>query len=223
MRSTRRRVCRQSEDARVMLQVVQRVWPPAAVHDTVAAVVNGRRFGRSLSMSLAQRLIRWISDALDALMDYLRASAQARWVAIGFAVLLVLLVVSRLLLAARARTGDDLMGGGGSRSRPGEDPWRAAALLSEAGRFEEATHALYRAVVESVARTARLRLDPSRTSGDYARDLRARGSPRYPAFRAFARRFDVAVYGHGVCDGPTFAELARLAEPFRGDRATRAA
>lgn len=206
-----------------MLQVAQRTWPPAAVHDTVAAVVNGRAFGRSLQLSLAQRLIRWISDGLDALMHYLRGSASARWVAIGFALLLLLLVVSRLLLAARARAEDDMMGGDGGRGRAGEDPWRVAVRFSEAGRFEEATHALYRAVVESVARTDRLRLDPSRTSGDYARELRARGSPRYVAFRTFARRFDVAVYGHGACDAATFAELARMAEPFRGDRATRAA
>lgn len=206
-----------------MLQVAQRTWPPPAVHDTVAAVVNGRAFGRSLQMSLAQRLIHWISDGLDALLHYLRTSEPARWLAIGFAALLVLLVVSRLVLATRARSEDDMMVGDGRRSRPGEDPWRAAARFGEAGRFEEATHALYRAVVESVARTDRLRLDPSRTSGDYARELRGRGSPRYGAFRSFARRFDVAVYGHGGCDAATFTELSRLAEPFRGDRATRAA
>ena len=206
-----------------MLQVAQRAWPPSAVHDTVAAVVNSRAFGRSLQQSLAQRLIRWISDGLDALMEYLRASASARWLAIGFAVVLAALIVARLVLAARARDEDDLTGGDARRGRHGEDPWRAAARHSEAARFEEATHALYRAVVESAARTDRLRLDPSRTSGDYARELRARGSPRYAAFRTFARRFDVAVYGHGVCDAATFAELARLAEPFRGDRTTRAA
>lgn len=206
-----------------MLQVAQRAWPPAAVHDTVAAVVNGRAFGRSLQVSLAQRLIRWISGGLDALMHYLRTSEPARWLAIGFAVLLVVLVVSRLLLAARARSEDDMVGGDGGRSRPGEDPWLAAARFSEAGLFAEATHALYRAVVESVARTDRLRLDPSRTSGDYARDLRARGSSRYGAFRSFARRFDVAVYGHGRCDAAAFTELSRLAEPFRGDRAARVA
>ena len=161
-----------------MLQAAQRAWPPSAVHDTVAAVVNGRAFGRSLQLSIAQRLIRWISDGLSALMDYLRGSASARWLAIGFAVLLVLLIVGRLLLAARARDEDDMMGGDTRRIRPGEDPWRAAARYGEAGQFEEAAHALYRGVLASVARTDRLRLDPSKTSGDYARELRSRGSPR---------------------------------------------
>ena len=61
------------------------------------------------------------------------------------------------------------------------------------------------------------------TSGDYARELRARGSPRYSAFRSFARRFDAAVYGHGQCDAAALADLVALADPFRGDRDTRAA
>ena len=206
-----------------MLQAAQRAWSPAAVHDTVAAVVHGRGFRRSLQLSLAQRLFRWISDGLTALMDYLRASAPARWLAIGFAVLLVLLIVGRLLLAARARDEDETMGGDTRRNHPGEDPWRAAARLSEAGQLEEAAHALYRGVVESVTRTDRLRLDHAKTSGDYARELRARGSPRYSAFRSFARRFDAAVYGHGQCDAAALADLAALADPFRGDRDTRAA
>jgi hypothetical protein len=110
-------------------------------------------------------------------------------------------------------------GEGGRGGRTGEDPWRAADALLAAGRLEEAAHALYRGVVESVARAEKLRLDPSKTSGDYARELRGRGSARLSPFRAFARRFDVAVYGHGGCDAEALSELARLAEPFRPERA----
>jgi hypothetical protein len=207
----------------MLLQVAVREWSPAAVHDTVASVVSARAFQRSLQMSLAQRLYRWIADGIDALVEFLRGSGPARWVAIGFTVLLVLAVVARFLLAARARDEDMERGDQGRRGRSGEDPWRAAERLATAGRLEEAAHALYRGVVESVARTDRLRLDPSKTSGDYARDLRARGSARLAPFRSFARRFDVAVYGHEGCTADTIAELSRLAEPFRGERSARAA
>ena len=207
----------------MLLQAALRAWPPAAVHDTVAAVVSQRAFRKSLQMSLAQRLFRWVSDGLQALVDFLRGSGPARWIAIGFTVLLVLLIIARFLLAARARS-DDMDGDERSRrGRPGEDPWRAADRLMLAGQFEEAAHALYRGVVESVARTDRLRLDPSKTSGDYARELRARGSTRFPEFRAFARRFEFAVYGHGGCTAEAVAELSRLAESFRGERNVRAA
>lgn len=207
----------------LLLQVALREWPAAAVHDTVAAVVRGRAFQRPLQMSLAQRLFRWIADGIDTLVDYLRASGPARWVAIGFAVLLVLLVVARFMLAARARTDQPLGGDGAHRGRTGEDPWRAADRLAAAGQYLDAAHALYRGVVESVGRSDRLRLDPSKTSGDYARDLRARGSARSQPFRAFARRFDAAVYGHGECSAETIIELQRLAQPFRPERGTRAA
>ena len=96
----------------ILFQTGLREWPPAAVHDTVAAVVSGRAFQRSIQQSLAQRLLRWMADWIDALVDYLRASGPARWVAIGFTVLLVLVVIARFVLAARARSdemgGDDL-------------------------------------------------------------------------------------------------------------------
>ena len=207
----------------MLLQAAMRSWTPAVVHDTVAAVVSGRAFQKSLQMSLAQRLFRWISDWLNTVVEYLRGSGPARWVAIGFTVLLVLVIVARFFLAARARGEDFEREDGGRRGRSAEDPWRAAERLAAAGEFDEAAHALYRGVVESVARADRLRLDSSKTSGDYARELRARGSGRLPTFRAFARRFEMAVYGYGDCDAETIAELSRLAEPFRGERGTRAA
>lgn len=207
----------------MLVQVALRAWPPGAIHDTVASVVSGPAFRKSLQMSLAQRLYRWIAEGINALVDYLRGSGPARWFAIGLTVMLVVLIVAKFLLAARARAELDDARGGVRRGRAGEDPWRAAERLTAAGRFEEAAHALHHGVVESVARADRLRVDPSKTSGDYARELRARGSTRLPAFRRFARRFDVAIYGHGGCDAGTIAELSRLAEPFRGERGARAA
>ena len=207
----------------MLLQAAVRAWPPAMVHDTVAAVVSGPAFRKSLQMSLAQRLYQWIADGIRALVDYMRGSAPARWVAITLTVLLVLLIVARFLLAMRARADDGDVHVRARRGRPGEDPWRAADRLAAAGKFEDAAHALYRGVVESVARTDQVRVDPSKTSGDYARELRARGSAQLPRFRSFARRFDVAVYGHGGCDADAITELARLAEPFRGERSARAA
>ena len=207
----------------IWLQVAQRALPPGAVHDTVAAVVNGRAFRRSVQLSLAQRLLRWVMDGIEALTNYLRGSAPARWSAIGFTLLLVVLIIARFLMAARARAEDSGTEHRTRRGRAGEDPWRAADRLAAAGQFEDAAHALYRGVVESLARSDSVRLDPSRTSGDYARELRARGSSRLTPFRAFARRFDVAVYGHGTCDAADITDLSRLAEPFRGVQGARAA
>ena len=50
----------------MLLQAALRAWPPAAIHDTVASVVSGPAFRKSLQMSLAQRLYRWIAAGIDS-------------------------------------------------------------------------------------------------------------------------------------------------------------
>ena len=128
----------------------------------------------------------------------------------------VLLALARLLIAAQAR--DDACGPLRRRTRASgaEDPFVMAERLAAEGKYEEAAHALYRGVLLAMARQERLRLDPSKTSGDYARELRARGSASYQPFRAFGRRFDIAVFGHGVCDARLIEDLRMLAQPLTG-------
>jgi hypothetical protein len=123
-------------------------------------------------------------------------------------------VAARLLIAAQAR--DDTRGPLRRRTRASstEDPFVVAERLAAEGKFEEAAHALYHGVLLALARQERLRLDPSKTSGDYARELRARGSASFQPFRAFGRRFDIAVFGHGGCDARLIDDLRTLAQPL---------
>ena len=62
-----------------------------------------------------------------------------------------------------------------------------------------------------------IRLHPSKTSGDYARELHAGGSPVHGEFRQFGRRYDRVLFGVGTCDAATYATLreqaARLIRP----------
>lgn len=197
-----------------MLQVGQRVWPPEAIHDTVEAVVRNPAFRRSLQNTIAERLMRWLGDWISRLSRYLEGAPSARTIALGATAALVLMIVVRLLVAARAREPGGVATSRRGRAGGGDDPWAEADRLVAAGRFEEAAHALYRGVLAGLARTERVRLHPSKTSGDYARELRGRGTSSYAAFRAFVRRFDVAVYGHGGCTAMTLHELRGLAEPF---------
>ena len=197
-----------------MFQVAPRVWPAGAVHDTVAAVVRGPAFRRSLPGSLAERLMSWIAEWFERIFHLIGGRTSSRVVALAFVATLVLLVVARLLLAARARDVESFTARRGRRGGALDDPWRGAERLLAEGRFEEAAHALYRGVLASIAQREQLRLDPSKTSGDYARELRRRASPTLPAFRAFARRFEWTVYGRGGCDASSLAALRELAEPF---------
>ncbi|MEP6620030.1 MAG: DUF4129 domain-containing protein [bacterium] len=199
----------------LLLQSAQRAWPAAAVHDTVAAVVRDAEFQRSLQRSIADVIMLWLAEWFGRFMRFIRHAPSARTIAIGVVILIVITVAARLIIAARAR--DDGKGRASSRrgSVSSDDPWVVAERLIAEARFEEAAHALYHGVLAGLALNERIRLDPSRTSGDYARELGRRGSSASGPFRSFIRRFDVAVYGHGGCDADAVSELRELSIPFR--------
>ena len=189
-------------------------WPASAVHDTVAAVARGLEYRRSFRQSLLDRAFLWLADAIERVATFVRNLPSSRAIGLTILGIIVAAIVLRLVIAALAR---DETGARGRRRHgvaAGEDPFVAAERLAAEGRFEDAAHALYHGVLLAVARSDRLRLDPSKTSGDYARALRARGSPSYRPFREFSRRFDVAVFGHGGCDAALIDDLRRLASPL---------
>jgi hypothetical protein len=211
----RRRANRQRPDARIVLIPLQPpVWPPSAVHDTIAAIARGIEYRRSLRQSLLDRAFLWLAEAIERLIGFIRHLPSSRAIGLTILGLIVATIIARLVISGLAREES------GSRARRrrgvgvGEDPFVAAERLAAEGRFEDAAHALYHGVLLALTRSDRVRLDPSKTSGDYARELRARGSSSYQPFRAFSRRFDVAVFGHGVCDAALIDDLRRLAIPF---------
>ena len=198
----------------LLAQLAARQLPASVVHDTVAAIARGIDYRRSLRQSFLDRFFLWVAEAISHLVRFLRQSPVSRpfgYVVLG---LIVLGVAARLLIAAQAR--DDSRGPLRRRTRASgtEDPFVVAERLAAEGRFEEAAHALYHGVLLALAHHERLRLDPSKTSGDYARELRARSSASYQPFRVFARRFDVAVFGHGGCDARLIDDLRALATPL---------
>lgn len=196
----------------------QSAWPPSAVHDTIAAIARGLEYRRSLRQSLLDRAFRWFAQLIERLIDFIRHLPSSRTIGLVILGLIVAMIVARLVISALAR---DEAGPRARRSRAAgavEDPFAAADRLAAEGRFEDAAHALYHGVLLALARSDRVRLDASKTSGDYARELRARGSASHHPFRAFSRRFDEAVFGHGGCDAELIDDLRRLATPF----ATRA-
>lgn len=198
-------------------------WPAAAIHDTVAAIVRHASYHRSLRSSVLQRLWNRLWDSLGGALSSLREMPFAREIAIGVTALIVLIVFARVVYVMRlgedaeetARTRRS------GRSGTGIDPAAEAQRLAAEGRFTEAAHALYRGLLESVARRERLRLHPSKTSGDYARELRARGSSLATPFREFGRRYDRLLFGHDEFDAPAYSAL--LADARRVIPAERAA
>jgi hypothetical protein len=94
------------------------------------------------------------------------------------------------------------------------DPWSASQQLAAAGDYTSAAHALYAALLESAARAEHIRLHPSKTVGDYVRELRVRSSSLFARFREFARSYEVVIYGVGSCDEARYQRLLALAVPI---------
>ncbi len=192
-----------------------------AIRDTVRAVFSAARYDDR--RSLGQRLWEWtLQHVISPVFYWLGRMFSAawgrtefRWALLVGLVVLVALSIWRFVVAAyddprRAR----LAMSGGDVRRHGGDPLATAQRLAAAGDFTGAAHALYAALLLAAARRERLELHPSKTVGDYARDLRGRSSDLFARFRDFARSYEFVIYGLGECDRERYERLWTLASPI---------
>lgn len=184
-------------------------WNASAVHDSVAALLKDAAYRRSFWSSIVGRLLTELGRLLQWLYDAVRGIPGGKTTALTIIALVLLLILGRLYLAAK--WNDDAL----FRRKPGSlralrsDPWAEAESLAAAGDYMGAAHALYQAVIRRLAATERIRPHSSKTSGDYARELRRRGSPLAIPFQTFGRRFDRVVFGAGVCTEEDYAAMRR--------------
>lgn len=192
-------------------------WTAGAVHDSVAVLLEDAAYRRSFWSSLGGRLLTEFGRFLVWLYEMLRGIPGGKATVLTIIAVVLLLILGRLFLAGR--WSDDVL----FRRKPGSlralriDPWTEAETLAAAGDYMGAAHALYHAVIRRLAATERIRPHSSKTSGDYVRELRRRGSPLTVPFQAFGRRFDRIVFRSGVCTAEDFDALRRdaLAIPDR--------
>jgi hypothetical protein len=193
-------------------QAVAGPWTARQVHDTVAAIVRQPAYTVPVRQSILGRvlgtLFRWIRDILEQI----KAWPNARYLLIAAIVLIVIVIAGRIVIAqqieARRRVGVGLRAIGGER----RDYWALGAELDAAGNYVGACHAVYVGVIDALTRTGAVRYHASKTSGDYARDLRQRHSPVAGDFAAFARQFDRSVFGWTAPTHEDYVRLARAAE-----------
>ena len=184
-------------------------WPPAAIQDSMAAIIRQRPYQRSIRATLFERILDWLADGIRRLLAGLSEIPNAKWIILGAAILIVLAIAARLVLGSEAderrrrTTAGSIFGGG--------DPWVDAERLAARGEYTEAAHLLYRGLTERLAGAELIRLHPSKTSGDYARELRMRGYAQHAEFRQFGRRYDHVIFGTGTCDAATYAALREQA------------
>jgi hypothetical protein len=206
----------------VIARPVQTVgqWTTAQIHDTVAAIARQPAYAVPLRRSILGRAIGFLFDRLSDLLELIKGSRDFRFVVIAAAGLVVLAVAGRIVIARQSDISAG-RGGRGLRGARGEyqDPWAFARELASSHDYLGASHALYAAVVDTLTRGGAIKFHTSKTSGDYTRELRWRGSPAFDDFRAFARQFDRTVYGSTLVNADDYERLARVAERAASTRA----
>lgn len=194
-----------------VLTEVMQAWGTADVHDTVATLVRDRAYRRSILGSLLGRALMAAFDAVSRIIKAFQQIPGGRTTVIVGLVVILALIAARLLLTTEVGT-DALL----RRRRHGTlparaDAWAEAERLAAEGDYTGAAHALYQAVLRRLAGTERIRLHASKTSGEYSRELRRRGSPLATPFQQFGRRFDRVIFGVGECSPEEFEAMLREA------------
>ncbi|MCR4340261.1 MAG: DUF4129 domain-containing protein [Gemmatimonadaceae bacterium] len=182
----------------------------AAVREAIAAVFADDVYRRSLRESLWSRLQHWLGEIIARIFGSVNESPPLKWALIGAAVLMVAAFAARLVYVA-SMSADATPRARRRTIDPSLDPLLLARAAAADRRFMEAAHLLYLAILDELRRTERLKLDPSKTLGEYRRDLAARSSGAYHAFRKFTGMYENIVWGLRSCDEPAYEQLAELA------------
>lgn len=194
-----------------MFQVVADGWTARQIHDTVAAIVRQPAYTVPVRQTLLGRVLKFIGDEFRDLIQLLGGWQNARLVVVIAVALLVLAIAGRIVvgqrLELRRRTAGSLQIVGSTR----RDYWVLAAEMEERGDFIAASHALYLAVLEALARSGGVTFHASKTVGDYVRDLKQRRSESLEAFRQFGIRFERDVFGAQLPNATTYRQLSELA------------
>lgn len=167
------------------------------------------------------RVWQWLFGQLGELLAALlpawravRANPVLYWSLLAILTLLALALLARLTAAYLPGQSETAHLPGGTARRGGRDPWLAAQEAAGQGDFTAAAHALYLALLEAAAHRGAIRPHPSKTAGDYVRELRSSGSALLAPFRDFTRSYEVVIYGHGWCDGARYEHLRAIALPL---------
>ncbi|MFL5563241.1 MAG: DUF4129 domain-containing protein [Gemmatimonadaceae bacterium] len=186
----------------------------------MAAVFKQAAFARRQPSWIARK----INEFFEWLWDFLRRFGHARgsnpllfWTVTAIVITVLVAIIVRLVIVSyrRRRQGIDARPElRGSPTISHGDPWAAAQQYAARGDFTAAAHSLYLALLNAIARRGLIRLHPSKTAGDYVRELRSRSATSFTRFREFARAYETVVYGTGVCDQERYETLQRLAMPI---------
>lgn len=184
---------------------------PAAVRDSISRIVLERGYYRNVTSTLFSRAWEWFTRTLRDLFLQAAGSRGTYLISLTVIGVVIIAVIVRSVIVARARRQ------AAARrvvDATADEQLAQARGLSAQGAYVEAAHLLYAAVVTRLTEVRKVRRHPSKTVGDYFRDLRAASDPVAAPYRAFAQIYDIVAYGDGHCDAIRFARLEQLAAPM---------
>ncbi|MEO7522056.1 MAG: DUF4129 domain-containing protein [Gemmatimonas sp.] len=183
-------------------------WSESAIRDTIATIAKGADYQRALTESLWDRLTRWIWERVVDLISTVGSSGRTRTITIAMVVIILLLIVARIAIGINAERRLRHAGPLPRANVGGATLLASAESLAAKGEFTAAAHALYGALLAACAARGDLRLHASKTTGDYARELRNRNSPTLRAFQSFRLRYDRVIYGDMRCSADDYTALS---------------
>lgn len=199
----------------------------AAVHRAVQAVYRRPEYNPNPPESVWDRLMEPIRNGWEWLVSQLGIGDGLRFTApYVFLVIVAVLAVAALAILGFLvwsavsttrpdRPGADAAGGGRVRlTRPRNvDEWdEEARRLAAEGRLREAAVALYHGLLLRLEQRGALRYDPSKTPGDYRREVRGQADAAR-TLTGFLRRFEPVVFGGRAVDAQSYEELRQAARP----------
>ncbi len=191
--------------------LLQTPIPAAAVRDTISRIVLERGYRENLTTTLFSRFWDWFSRLLSDLFTQASGSRGTYLISLSLIAVAIAASIIRAILVARARRE-----AASRREVPitADEQLAQARGLSAQGAFADAAHLLHAAIVTRLVEQKRVRRHPSKTVGDYGRDLRSSGDGLALPYQAFARVYDIVAYGDGYCDATRYAHLETLAAPL---------
>ena len=193
----------------VQVQTVQVAsqWSDAVVRDTIAAIARQSEYQRDLGQSALNKFLRWMWDRLEEVAQALKGLPHGREIALALLVLVVLLIVARIVIGVRAEERANRVVARGLIASGRDVSLAEAERLAIAGDFTGAAHVLFSSLLMVGAARGQFRVHPSKTTGDYARDLRRKRASWLSPFHSFRSRYDRVIYGDMQCSADDYAAL----------------
>ncbi len=202
-----------------LLLQLQTPATPAAVRDTISRIVLERGYYRNVTSTLLSRGWEWLTRTLRDLFLQAAGSRGTYLISLSLIAVMIIAIIVRSVIVARARRQAASQR---VRDASADELLAQARGLSAQGAYVDAAHLLYAAVVARLMETKKVRRHPSKTVGDYFRELRAVGDASAAPYRSFAQTYEIVAYGDGLCDAVRFARLEQLAAPMLQLRAATA-